>query len=87
LNFDFEFFLDSLMGPRELFHIMECQVCGFDEIYFQHPFSKKQIGVACEGCNFVYVLNSEQVYSLSKTVIQNQKHLQSGPLVCDYDKA
>jgi len=70
LNLDFEFFLDEIIGTRELFHTMECHVCGFDEVYFQHPFTKKQIGFACEGCNFAYVFTFEQVNSSSKTFKQ-----------------
>ena len=90
MNVDFEFFLDEIIGPREHFHTIECHVCGFDEVYFQHPFTKKQIGFSCEGCNFVYVFTSEQGNSHSKKfkqIIQNQRHLQSCPLVCDYDRA
>lgn len=90
MNFDFEFFLDEIIGPREHFHTMECHVCGFDEVYYQHPFTKKQIGFACEGCNFVYVVTSEKVNSHSKTfkqINQNQKRLLSDQLLCDYGKA
>ncbi|PUB10138.1 hypothetical protein C8K15_12166 [Paenisporosarcina sp. OV554] len=70
MNFDFEISLNVLIGPREQFHIMECQVCGFDEVYFQHPFTKKQIGVACEGCNFIYTFDSDKV---SKTIHSKSK--------------
>lgn len=73
MNLDFKITLDVLIGPREHFHILECHVCGFDEVYFQHPFTKNQIGVACEGCNFVYVFNSEnEVYSQIETFSINQ---------------
>ncbi|QBP41907.1 acyltransferase [Paenisporosarcina antarctica] len=54
---DFEFLLDMIIGPREFFYVMECDVCGFDEIHFQHPITKKQIGIACKGCHFVCKLD------------------------------
>ena len=90
MNLSFELFLDAVLGLREHFHTIECHVCGFDEVYFQHPFTKKQIGFTCEGCNFVYVFPSEQVNTQNKTfnqTIHNQKHLQSFPLIYDYDRA
>jgi len=89
LNFDFECFFEEIIGPREHFHTMECHVCGFDEVYFQHPLTKIQIGFACEGCYFAYVFTFEQVNSHSKTfkeINQNQKHLQSDQLLCDYGR-
>jgi len=49
----FELLLESIIGPREYFHVMECHLCGFDEIYYQHPITKKQIGMSCKGCNYV----------------------------------
>ncbi|OMP68768.1 acyltransferase [Domibacillus epiphyticus] len=49
----FDHLLDAIIGPREHFHDMECHICGYDEIFFLHPVTKKQIGVACIGCNFV----------------------------------
>jgi len=49
----FENLLNALFGEREILHVMECQVCGFDEIYYLEPSTKKQIGRACEGCQFV----------------------------------
>lgn len=84
MNFDFEISLNVLMGPREHFHVMECQVCGFDEVYYQHPFTKKQIGVACEGCNYVYTFDSEVD---SRSIIQNRKHPLSDLPLCDYGRA
>jgi len=50
-NFDIE--LDKILGPRNIFHIMECYICGFDEIYFSDSETNQQIGVACEGCNYI----------------------------------
>lgn len=50
---NFELVLETIIGPREYFYDIECNVCGFDEIYFQHPVTKKLIGVACMGCNYV----------------------------------
>jgi ribosomal protein S27E len=49
----FELLLDTIIGPREYFHVMECHLCGFDEIYYQHPITKEQVGMACKGCNYV----------------------------------
>jgi len=49
----FEYLLNAIFGPREIFHDMECSVCGADEIYYRDPVTKKQIGRACKGCNFV----------------------------------
>lgn len=50
---DFDSELDNILGPRKIFHIMECEICGFDEIYFQDPETAQQIGVACEGCHYI----------------------------------
>lgn len=49
----FENLLDIIFGPREILHAMECSVCGDDEIYYIDYVTKKQIGRACKGCNFV----------------------------------
>ena len=49
----FESLLDALLGPRESLHEMECSICGFDEIYYIDPLTGKQIGRACQQCNFV----------------------------------
>ncbi|WP_144512789.1 acyltransferase [Bacillus sp. FJAT-22090] len=51
LNFDMK--LDNILGTRKAFHIMECEICGFDEIYYKDPKTNQQIGVACEGCNYI----------------------------------
>jgi hypothetical protein len=53
----FEYLLDALLGQRELLHAMECQICGYDEIYYNHPSTGKQIGRACGGCQFVQVFD------------------------------
>ncbi|MCM3356572.1 acyltransferase [Psychrobacillus sp. MER TA 171] len=50
---DFHGKLDKELGPRRILHIKECEVCGFDEIYYVDPETNKQIGMACEGCNFI----------------------------------
>lgn len=55
----FEFLLDAILGQREILHDMECSVCGHDEIYYIHPITKKQLGRACKGCNFVQKFNLE----------------------------
>lgn len=54
----FEVLLDAILGPREMFYHMECHVCGSVEIYYQDPETKKQIGFACRGCNWVISINS-----------------------------
>nr|WP_309098419.1 acyltransferase [Fredinandcohnia onubensis] len=48
----FELILDVVFGPREVFHDMECSVCGYSEIYYIDPVTRKQIGRACSGCGF-----------------------------------
>ncbi len=53
----FENLLDVLLGPREILHDMECSVCGYEEVYYINPISRKQIGRACKGCNFVQTFN------------------------------
>lgn len=53
LQNDFVLLLDTIIGPRNIFHVMECDICGWNEIYYQHPETKVQIGFACEGCNYV----------------------------------
>ena len=59
----FDVLLDALLGPREHLHEMECSVCGYDEIYYQDPETKQQIGRACKGCNFVQKFDfSEEDY-------------------------
>lgn len=50
---DFVLLLDTIIGPRSIFHVMECVICGWNEIYYQHPDTKIQIGFSCEGCNYV----------------------------------
>lgn len=45
--------LDTVIGPRTIFHHMECEICGFDLIYYQDPETRTQNGVACEHCNYV----------------------------------
>ncbi|MFQ3544373.1 acyltransferase [Halobacillus rhizosphaerae] len=47
--------LDSLFGEREVFHILECPVCSFNEIYYADPVTKKTTGRACEQCGSVQV--------------------------------
>ncbi|AZU64508.1 acyltransferase [Neobacillus mesonae] len=49
----FEYLLDALLGPREILHSMECSVCGLEETYYRDPVSRRQLGRACYGCNFV----------------------------------
>ncbi|WP_010677053.1 hypothetical protein [Bacillus timonensis] len=48
----FELLLDAVFGPREVLHDLECTVCGHNELYYIHPQTGKQIGRACEECNF-----------------------------------
>lgn len=49
----FEYLLNALFGSREILHVIECEVCGFDETYFKDPQTGKQLGRACQGCGFV----------------------------------
>ncbi len=49
----FEYLLDAILGPREILHEMECQVCGFNEVYYKDPHTGEQTGRACQSCNFV----------------------------------
>mgnify|MGYP000891203387 CR=1 FL=1 len=49
----FDELLNEMLDEREIFHVVECHVCGFDEIYYKHPWSGKQIGRACKGCKSV----------------------------------
>ncbi|WP_078429865.1 acyltransferase [Alkalihalobacterium alkalinitrilicum] len=49
----FELLLDAVLGERELFHVIDCTVCGSEEIYYVDPISKQQIGKACSQCGFV----------------------------------
>lgn len=49
----FDFLLDALFGPREVFHSLECSICGFDEIYYMDPSTRHQIGRACKSCNYI----------------------------------
>ncbi|MEH7331185.1 acyltransferase [Neobacillus drentensis] len=50
---DFEILLDAILGERRIFHIIECPVCGFEEIYYEHHVTKRLLGRACSCCNFV----------------------------------
>lgn len=52
-HIEFTNLLDSVIGPRIIFHQMECDVCAFDLIYYQDPDTSKQNGMACEQCNYV----------------------------------
>lgn len=49
----FELVLDAILGKRELFHVIDCTICGYEEIYYVEPESKQQIGKACSHCGFV----------------------------------
>jgi predicted nucleic-acid-binding Zn-ribbon protein len=49
----FENLLDAVFGVRKIFHVIECEVCGFDEIYYEDVETSKLIGRACSQCNFV----------------------------------
>ena len=50
---DFEAKLEKLLGPRKILHTKECEICGHDEIYYIDPQTNQQIGMACEGCNYI----------------------------------
>ncbi|WP_339251568.1 acyltransferase [Sporosarcina sp. FSL W8-0480] len=47
---NFENLLDKLLGQRELIHEVECAVCGGFEAYYRDPFTKENLGRACEFC-------------------------------------
>jgi len=49
----FECLLDAILGERQIFHIIDCSICGFEEIYYESPTAKQLIGRACSHCNFV----------------------------------
>lgn len=49
----FENLLDAVLGERKIFHVIECDVCGFDEVYYEDASTKKLVGRACCNCNFV----------------------------------
>ncbi|MBI0577752.1 MULTISPECIES: hypothetical protein [Bacillaceae] len=49
----FEFLLDAILGERQIFHIIECPVCGLEEIYYENAKTHRLIGRACSNCNFV----------------------------------
>ncbi|WP_202171440.1 acyltransferase [Bacillus sp. USDA818B3_A] len=49
----FESLLDAVLGERQIFHMIECPVCGYEEIYYEHCGTKRLIGRACRHCNFV----------------------------------
>ncbi len=49
----FELLLDAVLGERQIFHIIECPVCAFEEIYYEQQLTKRLIGRACSSCNFV----------------------------------
>lgn len=64
---DFNQLLDNVIGPRLIFHVMECYICGYDEIYYQHPDTQEQIGHACEGCYYV------KPFSFQKNIHKQKK--------------
>lgn len=49
----FEILLDAILGERQIFHIIECPVCNYDEVYYEDANTKELIGRACSNCNFV----------------------------------
>lgn len=49
----FEYLLDAVLGERQIFHIIDCSICGFEEIYYESPAAKNLIGRACSHCNYV----------------------------------
>ena len=67
---DFQANLDKQLGPRRILHIKECEVCGFDEIYYVDPETNKQIGMACEGCNFIRIVDSTKTQSKGSSLIR-----------------
>jgi hypothetical protein len=53
----FENLLNAVLGQREILHIKECEICGYDEIYFIDTHTEKQIGRACHECRLVQKFN------------------------------
>nr|WP_263324783.1 acyltransferase [Neobacillus sp. Marseille-Q6967] len=49
----FDILLDAILGEREIFHIIECPVCHYEEIYYEDAKTKELLGRACSNCNFV----------------------------------
>ncbi|MCT8137702.1 acyltransferase [Anaerobacillus sp. CMMVII] len=47
----FHYLLDATLGPRVIYYVIECSVCGFDEVYFKSPESGELLGRACANCN------------------------------------
>ncbi|WP_216831510.1 acyltransferase [Alkalihalobacterium elongatum] len=56
----FDLLLDAVLGERQLFHVIECSVCGHEEIYYIDPETKQQIGRACSQCGFVQKFEFEK---------------------------
>jgi len=50
---EFELLLDAILGERKIFHIIECPICGWEEIYYENQVTKRLIGRACPHCNFI----------------------------------
>lgn len=56
----FNYLLDATLGPRKVFEITECSVCGFEEVYYTDPKTNKCIGRACANCQSIQVFNFEK---------------------------
>ncbi|MEH7108677.1 MULTISPECIES: acyltransferase [Bacillaceae] len=50
---NFESLLDAILGVRKIFYVLECPVCGMEEIYYENEVTRRLIGRACSTCHFV----------------------------------
>jgi hypothetical protein len=50
----FEQVLDAVLGERQIFHKVDCPVCGFEEIFYESQKTNRLIGRACSHCNFIH---------------------------------
>jgi Zn ribbon nucleic-acid-binding protein len=53
----FDLLLDAILGERQISYIIECPVCGFEEIYYEHNKTKKLLGRACSHCQYVQLFD------------------------------
>ncbi|MCD8510616.1 MAG: acyltransferase [Bacillus sp. (in: Bacteria)] len=52
----FKLLLTEILGSHKVFHVMECSVCGHDEVYYKDSKTNKVSGRACQNCNYVQKL-------------------------------
>uniref|UniRef100_A0A1S2MFH0 Uncharacterized protein n=1 Tax=Anaerobacillus isosaccharinicus TaxID=1532552 RepID=A0A1S2MFH0_9BACI len=54
---NFKNLLDITLGPRRIFHVTECSICGFEETYYKEPETMEFIGRACANCHSIQRFN------------------------------